>query len=188
MRPLIRPWLVWSLVLTACGEMEEPRGFPPSMGPDEAPPPTPVAKAALSGAQPGVAGEIKLTATDEAVLVTGDLRGLDPGPHGLHVHEGGTCEAPGFGSAGGHFTGGTRHHGSPTDARHHAGDFGNLTANADGRAEVAFTSRRISLDADDPRSVVGRTWIVHERADDLISQPSGDAGPRTACGVITLVE
>ena len=65
---------------------------------------------------------------------------------------------------------------------HHAGDFGNVTADKNGNAKFEMVDPDISLEG--ANSVMGRAVIVHAKADDLKSQPSGDAGDRASCGVI----
>ena len=69
---------------------------------------------------------------------------------------------------------------------HHAGDFGNVTADAKGRVRVTLMSTDIALSAA-PTSAAGRAVVLHGGADDLATQPSGKSGPRIACGVITLM-
>lgn len=73
-------------------------------------------------------------------------------------------------------------HGGPNSAQRHAGDLGNLGADQDGVAELRYEDRVIRLTG--PRSIIGRAIIIHEKADHLNTQPSGDAGKRIACGVI----
>lgn len=116
--------------------------------------------------------------------------GLEPGEHGLHIHEYGTCDASGatpYESAGGHF--------NPTDADHgdvdaddsHAGDLGNLVVNDDGTIDFEVTTDNVTLDPDAENSLAGpngSSLIVHEGADDLESQPSGDSGGRVACALL----
>ena len=141
----------------------------------------------------GVAGEVVFIQTTSGVAVRYDVRGLPPGEHGFHVHEGASCDAamvdgkmtPG-GAAGGHFNPMTTPHGARTagESMRHVGDFGNLTADADRRAEGSFTDDIATLDG--AHSVIGHAIIVHGGRDDLTSQPSGAAGPRVGCGVIEL--
>ena len=132
-----------------------------------------------------VSGTVTFTEKDGSVEVAVDIQGLTPGPHGFHVHEKGDCSAPDFSSAGGHFNPQGHPHGppdAPADKRH-AGDFGNLTADESGNAKTTLTMEGVTL-AEGESSVVGKAVVVHEKADDLKSQPSGDAGGRVACGVI----
>ena len=123
-----------------------------------------------------------------AVVLDGELLGLTPGLHGLHIHEKGDCSAPDGTSAGGHFAPDGDPHGSPDSppAQHHVGDLGNIEANDQGFALVNVVDAEMTLD-DGPKSVIGRAVIVHSGEDDLKTQPTGAAGSRVACGVITEV-
>lgn len=133
-----------------------------------------------------VSGTVTFTAVEGGVKVVAELTGLTPGDHGFHIHEKGDCSDPEAKSAGGHFNPGKHDHGGPSAEVRHAGDFGNITANADGKARYERIDKLIHLDG--PDTIVGRSVIVHENADDLKSQPSGNAGPRVACGVIRLAK
>lgn len=151
-------------------------------GADEPAPDATVTLSALGGS--GVAGTIEFTELAEGgVRVDADITGLTPGQHGMHVHEWGDCSAPDGMSAGGHFNPDMVDHGAPGGATHHPGDYGNLEADADGRATLSLTIDAISLTAGDEVNVLGRAVIVHEKADDF-GQPTGNAGGRLACGVI----
>ena len=132
-----------------------------------------------------VSGTIQFREVDGGVEVTANVEGLTPGDHGWHVHEKGDCSAPDASSAGGHFNPSGHPHAAPDAAQHHEGDFGNLTAADDGKATKTFVMKGITL-GDGATSVVGKGFIVHENADDLTTQPTGNAGGRVACGVITL--
>lgn len=130
-----------------------------------------------------VAGTLSLKAASEGVMIEGKITGLSAGSHGFHVHEQGDCSAADFSTAGAHFNPTGQEHGSPTDAKRHAGDMGNLEVSEDGSVTVAMTLHGVTL-GEGENSLVGRAIIVHEKADDLKTQPSGDAGGRVACGVI----
>jgi superoxide dismutase, Cu-Zn family len=129
-----------------------------------------------------VRGTIHFRKTATGVHVQGTVTGLTPGTHGFHVHEFGDCSAADFTSAGGHFNPTKEPHGAPNAAKRHEGDMGNIQAGADGTASVDYTDSRMDFDGND--SVIGRGVIVHEKADDLKTQPTGDAGGRLACGSI----
>src|SRR4051812_46359001 len=129
-----------------------------------------------------VAGTITFTKSGDSVKVTGDITGLTPGKHGFHVHEFGDCSDPKAASAGGHFNPGSHQHGAPDASDRHAGDLGNIEADASGKAHVDLTDKAMKLTGDN--GVIGHAVIVHEKADDLKTQPTGDAGGRLACGVI----
>ena len=119
---------------------------------------------------------------EEGVRVIVDLEGLTPGEHGFHIHEYGDCSAPDGKSAGGHFNPTGIAHGAPEDEEHHIGDLGNITADNQG---VAHLNRVYSyLTFSGPESILGRGLILHSGADDFVTQPTGAAGTRVACGVI----
>ena len=129
-----------------------------------------------------VSGLVTFEMAKAGVKIVADVTGLTPGQHGFHIHEFGDCSAPDATSAGGHFNPHRMQHGAPDAAVRHAGDFGNLEADASGKAHYERVDMMISLDGAD--SIVGHGVIVHEKADDLKTQPTGNAGARVACGVI----
>jgi Cu-Zn family superoxide dismutase len=129
-----------------------------------------------------VTGTVYFSRTPNGVQVTADVMGLDPGKHGFHIHEFGDCTAPDGTSAGGHFNPQNQPHAGPDQAHRHVGDLGNIEADAGGNGHYDRTDTLLKFDGRD--SIIGRGVIVHAGADDLVSQPSGNAGPRVACGVI----
>jgi superoxide dismutase, Cu-Zn family len=129
-----------------------------------------------------VAGTVTFTTSGDAVKVVADITGLTPGKHGFHIHEFGDCSDPKAASAGGHFNPAHKQHGAPDASERHAGDLGNIEADASGKAHLELTDQVMKLSGAD--SIVGHAMIVHEKADDLKTQPTGDAGGRLACGVI----
>jgi len=131
-----------------------------------------------------VTGTVRFRREGDAVHVTGELAGLTPSAkHGFHVHEFGDCSAPDGASAGGHFAPEAHPHGAPDPATHHAGDLGNVQADASGHARVDVIVKGLALDTGE-RAIIGRSVIVHAQPDDLTSQPAGNAGPRVGCGVV----
>ena len=129
-----------------------------------------------------VKGKVEFKPAKGGVLVTAHIEGLTPGTHGFHVHEKGDCSAPDGASAGGHFNPATKPHGARDAAARHAGDLGNIEANAQGVAEVKFVDAQLKLSG--PDGILGKGVIVHEKADDFTTQPTGNAGGRKACGVV----
>jgi len=123
------------------------------------------------------------TMVDGGVRITLELRGATPGPHAVHLHTVGDCSAPDASSAGPHFDPDQHPHGGPGHTPHHAGDFGNMSVGTDGRGYLELVSPDLTLDSG-PRGIVGRSLVVHEKADDLASQPAGNSGARIACGVV----
>ena len=133
-----------------------------------------------------VAGTVTFTAAGDTVKVVADLSGLTPGKHGFHIHEFGDCSDPKAASAGGHFNPSNHQHGAPDVAERHAGDLGNIDADASGKAHLEASDKAMKLAGAD--SIIGHAVIVHEKADDLKTQPTGDAGGRVACGVIGIAK
>jgi Cu-Zn family superoxide dismutase len=113
-----------------------------------------------------------------------EVRGLRPnGEHGFHVHEKGDCSSGDGMSAGGHFNPKGAPHGAPGGGAHHAGDMPMLKADAAGAAKLAWEADELTV-TEGPASVVGRGVIVHRDPDDFKTQPTGNSGPRLACGVV----
>jgi superoxide dismutase, Cu-Zn family len=133
----------------------------------------------------GIAGEgtVTFTETPQGVQVAVHLTGVNPGRHGIHLHENGECELPDFESAGDHFAPEGHPHGGPQSPQHHAGDFGNIEVGDDGVGHLELTSTTLTLD-DGPNSAMGRAVVLHADEDDLTSQPAGNSGARIACGVV----
>ncbi|HXI13586.1 MAG TPA: superoxide dismutase family protein [Thermoanaerobaculia bacterium] len=131
-------------------------------------------------------GTVRLTQMDDGqVKVAVDLSGLTPGRHGFHVHEKGDCSAPDASSAGPHFNPGSAPHGAHGEGSHE-GDFGNVTADSNGRARTEFMTRSVTV-TEGPASIAGRAFLVHADPDDLTSQPAGNSGKRILCGVPTMM-
>ncbi|MGZ8938014.1 MAG: superoxide dismutase family protein [Limisphaerales bacterium] len=146
----------------------------------------PKAVAVLSPAPNGSArGQVTFQEETEGVRVTANIEGLTPGKHGFHIHEKGDCSSADFTSAGGHFNPTNSKHGSPTDPEHHVGDFGNIEANEQGVARFERVFNWLTFKG--TNSILNKAVIVHAKADDLQTQPTGDAGGRIACGVIQMV-
>ena len=132
-----------------------------------------------------VQGQIHFTqAGPNRVRVHGEVTGHTPGMKGFHIHEKGDCSAPDATSAGGHFNPMKARHGaSPTAG--HAGDMGNLTFNESGRVAIDMVLSGLSVSSGAPNGIIGRAVVVHMQPDDLKTDPTGNAGGRAACGVIS---
>lgn len=141
----------------------------------------------MMNAEGATIGTATLTQATDGVNVEISASDLPKGTHGFHIHEKGTCEAPDFETAGGHF--------NPTDAKHgfdnpdgpHAGDLPNLEVGEDGKVKESFLAEMVTLKKGEPNSLLregGTSLVIHAEADDNVSQPSGDSGARIACGVI----
>jgi Cu-Zn family superoxide dismutase len=132
-----------------------------------------------------VTGQVQFTQRGDKVVVTGEIRGLKPDTeHGFHVHEKGDCSSGDGLSAGGHFNPDGKAHGAHDQGEHHAGDLPSLKADANGTVRFSFESSAISVGSG-RTDVLGRGLIVHRDPDDYKTQPTGNSGPRLACGVIT---
>ncbi len=129
-----------------------------------------------------VSGSVTFGESGGSVKVVADISGLTPGKHGFHIHEFGDCSDAKAASAGGHFNPGKHNHGAPDASDRHEGDLGNIEADASGKAHLELTDKALKLTGSN--GILGRAVIVHEKADDLKTQPTGDAGGRLACGVI----
>jgi Cu-Zn family superoxide dismutase len=128
-------------------------------------------------------GTVTFTPRGDRVLVTADVSGLAPGPHGFHIHDKGDCSADDATSAGGHFNPLNKPHAEPTTRERHAGDMPMLVADASGNAHLATEIDLATIGAGET-NIVGRGLIVHKDADDFKTQPTGNSGARVACGVI----
>lgn len=131
------------------------------------------------------AGTLTVSDAGRSIAISGTLRGLPPGTHGIHLHMVGTCTAPAFTSAGEHWNPTGRQHGEENPQGPHLGDLRNITVKADGSADVQVSVSNASLkgtsallDSD------GASIVVHAAADDYRTDPSGNSGARIACGAV----
>ena len=149
-------------------------------------PPAPSASAQLAPTQGNTAvGAVRFVSQGGKVLVTGEVSGLKPNAvHGFHVHDKGDCSSGDGMSTGGHFNPDGKAHGAHDAATHHAGDLPSLKADASGVATFSFESTTLRV-GEGMTDVIGHGLIVHRDPDDFITQPTGNAGARVACGVIT---
>ena len=132
-----------------------------------------------------VSGKLVLEPMGDGVHISGDIGGFKPGDvRGFHIHEKGDCSAADASSAGGHFNPTGEAHGRASAPHHHRGDSDNLVADANGIAHVDAHFAGVALGGGGPDDIVGKAVVVHADADDYASQPAGNAGARTACGVI----
>lgn len=136
------------------------------------------------------AGKVTLVGIKGGVKVQADLRNLDPGSHGIHIHQFPKCDTPDFKSAGPHFNPASKQHGTDNPQGHHAGDMPlNLQVGDDGMVKKTFTTKNVTLDPHAANSVFangGTSIIVHAGPDDMKTDPSGNSGAREACGIISI--
>ncbi len=133
------------------------------------------------------AGTVIFSKTKNGIQVVSTVTGVKPGKHGIHIHENGDCSAADASSAGAHFNPTQAPHSGPSDFTRHVGDLGNITANKDGSGILTLEIPEIKGFLD-WSPIIGRSVVLHEGADDLKTQPSGDSGGRIACGVISAIE
>jgi Cu-Zn family superoxide dismutase len=116
-----------------------------------------------------------------------NVKKLTPGVHAVHFHQVAKCEGPAFTTAGGHFNPDQKHHGLENPAGPHAGDMPNFTVKADGTSKATLTDALVNLGAGDHSLFTngGTALVIHAKADDMKSDPAGNAGDRIACGTIT---
>jgi len=133
-----------------------------------------------------VRGIVTFARTDGGIRVMATVQGLSPGEHGFHIHEYGDCSSPDASSAGGHFNPEGARHGAPSDANRHVGDLGNITADESGIGDYNRIDTLIAFSGS--HDIIGRGLIVHSGEDDFMTQPTGGAGARMACGVIGIAQ
>ncbi|MGY0560574.1 superoxide dismutase family protein [Luteimonas sp. A277] len=184
------------LALAACGPSSDPAGeaTPPATAPTGmetgvAEPVDTAERMAIAVLSPtegnDTGGQLQFAVVDGNIHVTGEVTGLSAGgEHGFHVHETGDCSAPDATSAGGHFNPEDSEHGRAGQGEHHVGDSDNLMANGEGVAQVDRWLHGATLGDGGAADIVGKGVIVHADADDYVTQPTGGAGDRLACGVI----
>lgn len=133
----------------------------------------------------------KVTFTQKAggpVKMKIELKNVPVGVHAVHIHQNATCDAPDFKGAGGHFNPEQKQHGFENPMGHHAGDLPeNVTVGEGRRGEATVELKDVSLEKAAANSIFangGTSVVVHEKADDMKTDPTGNAGNRIACGVV----
>jgi Cu-Zn family superoxide dismutase len=143
-------------------------------------------KVALSDAKGQSVGTAELSPAPKGVKIRLNLMNLTPGEHAIHVHTVAKCEGPAFTSAGPHLNPDAKHHGLQNPEGPHAGDMPNFTVAANGKAKSTVVAPGVTM-GEDSHSVFsngGTALVIHAKADDMKSDPAGNAGDRIACGVI----
>jgi Cu-Zn family superoxide dismutase len=133
-----------------------------------------------------VHGIVTFEQVENGVHAIVNLTGLTPGKHGFHIHEFGDISSDDGNSAGGHFNPTGMPHGMPMGEKRHAGDMGNIEADANGNAHLDYVDPVMQLSGE--YSIVGHAIIIHEKEDDLRTQPTGNAGARIGYGVIGIAK
>ncbi len=174
--------------LAACGgQTAKPTAPAPAAGPKPVSTAQSASVVLASASGSLVSGKLALRPMGDGVHLTGQVGGLSANAvHAIHIHEKGDCSAADATSAGGHFNPAGQPHGRVAHGAHHAGDMDNLSADAEGVANVDAHASGVTLGGGALNDVAGRAVIVHAAPDDYKSQPTGNAGARVACGIIKI--
>lgn len=132
-------------------------------------------------------GAVLITQNEGAVHLHIKAQGLPPGLHGIHFHETGKCDTPDFKSAGEHLNPLTEQHGFHNPKGFHAGDLPNIQVSQDGTVTADLESKYVTLTSGLPNSLLkpgGTALVIHEKADDYVTDPAGNSGNRIACSPI----
>lgn len=146
-------------------------------------------KGEMKDAQGKSVGWVMIKPAGQGVEIKLTLKNMPAGEHGVHLHQVAKCDGPDFKSAGPHFNPDSKQHGMQNADGHHAGDLPNFHVSANGKADVTLFDKDANLNPDtDSHSLFangGTAIVVHAKADDMKTDPSGNSGDRIACGVIT---
>lgn len=130
-------------------------------------------------------GDVLFTENGDKVTMEVNVAGIAPGEHAIHIHQVPDCSSSDGKSAGGHWNPAMKDHGKWGEMAHHAGDIGNLVADANGNASMTFSTEMWCIGcADSTKNIINRAIIIHADVDDFKTQPTGNAGGRIGCGVI----
>jgi len=138
-----------------------------------------------SSGQDAGSAAFKESKDGKQLTITVKLKNIPFGEHAVHIHQNPVCDAPDFKTAGGHFNPDGKQHGMMNPMGHHNGDLPqNISIGEKHTGEITYKVDYLTLEPGAPTSVLGRSIMVHEKADDMKTDPTGNAGNRIACGVI----
>ncbi len=142
--------------------------------------------ASFTGGDGRLLGQVTISEDPAGLVMNINGVGMPAGVHGIHLHEKGLCEGPKFESAGAHWNPAGKKHGRDNPEGAHAGDLANLTVAADGTATVSVpvAGAKMSSGAMMLADADGTALVIHAKADDYKTDPSGDSGDRIACAVV----
>ena len=175
-----------STLVSACQKPAEPAADNAAEAPATAEPAAAPQTIALNGADGRPVGTVTLSEDANGVTIKVDASAIAAGIHGVHLHEKGLCEGPDFKSAGAHWNPTTKQHGRDNPMGAHLGDLANFEIGQSGTATTSFLVGGVTMsgagnalaDAD------GTSMVVHAKADDYKTDPSGNSGDRIACAVL----
>lgn len=146
----------------------------------------PEGRAVLADARGKTVGTATARQVSGGIAIKVSVSGLPAGTKGIHVHMVGKCEAPSFQSAGGHWNPDMKQHGRDNPMGSHHGDLPNIVISKQGRGRLTFVIPRATLEG--PAGLFdtdGAALIIHEKADDYRTDPTGNSGGRIICGVFS---
>jgi superoxide dismutase, Cu-Zn family len=143
----------------------------------------------LKDAKGNSVGTATILSKGKGVEVKLALKDLPPGEHAVHFHQKPVCDPPDFKSAGGHLNPTSKQHGFDNPNGHHAGDMPNFTVKPNGTAKATVKDEDVVLGTGSEANSLfangGTSIMIHAKADDMKTDPSGNSGDRIACGAIT---
>jgi Cu-Zn family superoxide dismutase len=162
---------------------------------DNGKPVTTSATASFTGLKGAPLGVARLLEGSKGVLITLELKGLEPGWHAIHLHETGKCTDEHFHGAGNHVMAGHEGHAATASLipgllnakSNDSGALPNIYAGPDGRLFAELYSTYVSLGGAGGRALLldadGASIVIHEKPEVHTGSVS-TAGARVACGAI----